>query len=647
MPQYLSPGVYAEEVPSAVKPIAGVSTSTAGFIGIVPDQLRVPPTLAKTKNIPKEQVNNSTRAYDLDDYPVVTTPGSYQVRVSSQKTDAAILQSTNDKSQVVFPAPAQGSTIKVSYKYTDDQGAVKQVTDEPIAAAKVDGDAATFDLAQAKVVTDAGSYSVKVNDAPVAATLQNPATAGAKGQVTVNPPPSGVPIDVDYTVGPKLKVQLAASWDGTTKVFKLADQPVVADQTFKMWIGSTQVTGATAKNTTDANGTPIAQAVLPDNVTATAEQPVSAEYITFQIFSPTPAADQAATAPGSPVFQGATLCTNFTEYTNAFGDFSLDPGHRQLTHAVYGFFNNGGTRCYVVRLTDEANMDKALVAFELVDEIAIVTAPGLGLSAANPGTRDKIVAHCKNMGDRFAVLDGPQRETDLSNLTTIVANGGEMPAATDYAAWYFPWVKVFDAVAKKYQPSDYPDGVIGVAPSGHVAGIYARVDNARGVHKAPANEVVIGALDVTQRLSKAHQDGLNPKGVNCIRVLNDNILLWGARTVGGDDNLDLKYINVRRTLLFIRKSIDEGTQWVVFEPNDAGLWQKISRNVTAFLTGVWRSGALFGTTPQEAFYVKCDKETNPADSINEGKVVTEIGVAIVRPAEFVIFRISQWAGTGS
>jgi phage tail sheath protein FI len=647
MPQYLSPGVYTEEVPSAIKPIAGVSTSTAGFIGIVPDQLRVPPTLAKTKSIPKEQVNSSTRAYDLDDYPVVTTPGSYQVRVNSQKTNAAIIKSTNDKSQVVFPVPAQGSTIKVSYKYTDAQGVVQTVKDEVIPTAKVDGAAGTFDLANINVVTDAGSYSAKVNDAPAAATLQNPTTAGAKGQVTINPPPNGVAMDVDYTVGPKVNVVLAASWDGTTKVFNLTDYPVVADQTFKVSIGSAQIPGATVKNTTDANGNPVAQAVLPDNATGTTGQPVSAEYITFQIFSPTPAADQSAPAQGSPVFQGATLCTNFTEYTNAFGDFSLDAGHRQLTHAVYGFFNNGGTRCYVVRLTDEANMDKALAAFELVDEIAIVAAPGLGLSTTNPGTRDKIVAHCKNMGDRFAVLDGPAVETDLAKLTKIAANGGEMPSATDYAAWYFPWVKVFDAVAKKYQTSDYPDGVISVPPSGHVAGIYARVDNARGVHKAPANEVVTGALDVTQRLSKAHQDGLNPKGVNCIRVLNDNILVWGARTVGGDDNLDLKYINVRRTLLFIRKSIDEGTQWVVFEPNDAGLWQKITRNVTAFLTGVWRSGALFGTTPQEAFYVKCDKETNPPDSINEGKVVTEIGVAIVRPAEFVIFRISQWAGTGS
>src|SRR5205823_3340589 len=158
----------------------------------------------------------------------------------------------------------------------------------------------------------------------------------------------------------------------------------------------------------------------------------------------------------------------------------------------------------------------------------------------------------------------------------------------------------------------------------------------------PANEVLRGALDVTVKLSRADQDGLNPEGVNCIRVLNGNILAWGARTVGGNANADLKYINVRRTLLFLRESIDEGTQWVVFEPNEPGLWKKIERNVTAFLTNVWRSGALFGTTPQEAFYVKCDAETNPSELRELGQVVTEIGVAIVRPAEFVIFRISQF-----
>ena len=126
-------------------------------------------------------------------------------------------------------------------------------------------------------------------------------------------------------------------------------------------------------------------------------------------------------------------------------------------------------------------------------------------------------------------------------------------------------------------------------------------------------------------------------------MLNNNIFVWGARTVGGDINADLKYVNVRRTLLFLRESIDEGTQWVVFEPNTPALWQKITRNVTAFLTVVWRAGALFGTTQQEAFYVKCDAETNPPELRELGQVVTEIGVAIVRPAEFVIFRISQFS----
>lgn len=203
-----------------------------------------------------------------------------------------------------------------------------------------------------------------------------------------------------------------------------------------------------------------------------------------------------------------------------------------------------------------------------------------------------------------------------------------------YAALYFPWIKVADLKNQK--------NTVDVPPSGHIAGIYARVDEERGVHKAPANEPIRGALGVTKSLSKPDQDGLNPGGINCIRVLNDNILVWGARTVGGDANQDLKYINVRRTLLFLRKSIDQDTQWVVFEPNTPALWQKITRNVTAFLTNVWRSGALFGTTPEEAFYVKCDRETNPPEIREAGCVVTEIGVAIARPAEFVVFQISQF-----
>jgi phage tail sheath protein FI len=203
---------------------------------------------------------------------------------------------------------------------------------------------------------------------------------------------------------------------------------------------------------------------------------------------------------------------------------------------------------------------------------------------------------------------------------------------------------VFDPVEQAAKPSG--DGTILVPPSGHIAGIYARVDTSRGVHKAPANEVVLGALGLGVAISKNDQGQANEQGINCIRSLNGNILVWGARTLAGPNDSDLKYINVRRLLLFLRGSIEQGTQWVVFEPNSPALWQKIKRNITAFLTNVWRDGALFGDTAAEAFYVKCDAETNPPALRDLGQVVTEIGVAIVRPAEFVIFNISQWSGPG-
>ncbi len=148
-------------------------------------------------------------------------------------------------------------------------------------------------------------------------------------------------------------------------------------------------------------------------------------------------------------------------------------------------------------------------------------------------------------------------------------------------------------------------------------------------------------------LSRNEQNGLNPGGINAIRNLNGNIRVWGARTLGGDANGETKYVNVRRLLIFLRESIDRGTQFVVFEPNAQPLWKKIIRSVTAFLTNVWRDGALFGVTPEQAFYVKCDETTNPPEVRDLGQVVTEIGVAIVRPAEFVIFRITQISGTPS
>jgi uncharacterized protein len=352
------------------------------------------------------------------------------------------------------------------------------------------------------------------------------------------------------------------------------------------------------------------------------------------------------------------LCTSFTDFERFFGTFSdvagerpparpagapagapggppLDPrrfGHRELAHAVYGFFNNGGTRCWVVRFLNEA--DLSLRPLEGIDEIALVAAPGL----TAPAVQQAIVAHCELLGDRFAILDSddiaPDENPTVDNIQRV--------DRTDYGAIYFPRIRVFDVSRKRIDPAG--DGQISIPPSGHVAGIYARVDTIRGVHKAPANEVIRGALGVTYPVSRAIQDGLNPDGVNCIRDINGNIRVWGARTIGGDHNADYKYINVRRLMLFLRESIDEGTQWVVFEPNDRALWAKIERNVTAFLLTVWRDGALFGSTPAEAFYVRCDDTTNPPEVRDLGRVITEIGVAPVKPAEFVIFRITQWSG---
>jgi phage tail sheath protein FI len=321
-----------------------------------------------------------------------------------------------------------------------------------------------------------------------------------------------------------------------------------------------------------------------------------------------------------------TLVTNWQQFKNTFGD--IQTGNNVLAHAVYGFLNNGGTACYISRVADIANAGEvgpALQRFESIDEIAIVSVPG----AITQAVQTAVITHCENMQDRFAIIDGQVTQT----ITQGAIQGGV--GNSDYAALYFPRIQVFDPVTSAN---------IFVTPSGHMAGIYARVDEERGVHKAPANEVVRGALGLEYSVSKNEQDLLNPGGINVIRNLNGNIRVWGARNLGGntlEGAGEIKYINVRRLMNFLRESIDEGTQFVVFEPNNPQLWQKITRTVTAFLTNVWRDGALFGNTPQEAFYVKCDETTNPPEVRDLGQVVTEIGVAVVKPAEFVIFRISQ------
>lgn len=268
---------------------------------------------------------------------------------------------------------------------------------------------------------------------------------------------------------------------------------------------------------------------------------------------------------------------------------------------------------------------KGLTAFKEIDEISIVCAPD-----ANPvsGLVSAIISHCEDLKDRFAIIDADDSSTNVSEIKP------RDNFDTKYAAFYYPWIKIVDPLTGKEKL---------IPPSGHMAGIYARSDVERGVHKAPANEVVRGAMDLEFQITKGEQGMLNPRGVNVIRAFpGRGIRVWGARTLSSDALW--KYINVRRLFIFVEESIEEGTQWVVFEPNDEKLWARVRATITQFLTRVWKDGALMGTKVEEAFFVKCDRTTMTQDDIDNGRLICIIGIAPVKPAEFVIFRIAQWQG---
>ena len=258
-------------------------------------------------------------------------------------------------------------------------------------------------------------------------------------------------------------------------------------------------------------------------------------------------------------------------------------------------------------------------------DVSIMAIPGI----VSPNVQLSLVSHCENLASRFAVLDVPMTAKTVSDILKhrdIVDS--------DYCAMYHPWIQVFDPLDKK-------DTFI--PPSGSIMGIFARSDNARGVHKAPANEVIANCTGLFVNYSVAEQDLLNPKGVNLIRKFpGAGIRVWGARTASSKPLW--KYVNVRRLFIYLEESIKANTNWVVFEPNDANLWSRVQRTIEMFLEGVWRSGALVGGSPSEAFFVDIGPNTMSKDDIDNGRMICVIGVAPVKPAEFVIFRITQKTG---
>ncbi|RLA83721.1 MAG: phage tail sheath family protein [Epsilonproteobacteria bacterium] len=350
--------------------------------------------------------------------------------------------------------------------------------------------------------------------------------------------------------------------------------------------------------------------------------------------------------------ESAVFISSWGNFTENFGRYTT--GAPYLAPAVHSFFANGGTSCYVVSIanaavpdTEEADPDtitdinytgsagatpdkrKGLAVLEAIDEVSIIAIPG----NTSSDVQKAMLTHCETLKDRFCIFDTDENDTieqtkTLRNLLT--SDGG-------YGAVYYPWIEV--GVESGNEDTLTLESMF-IPPSGAIAGIYARSDNEKGVHKAPANEIIRNVTRLKVNLTNSDQGTLNDVNVNCLRSFpGRGIRVWGARTISTD--IDWRYVNVRRLFIYLEESIDESTQWVVFEPNNEQLWARVTQTINNFLTGLWRDGALMGSSPEEAFFVRCDKTTMTPEQIANGELIAVIGVAPTKPAEFVIFKIAQ------
>ncbi|MEZ0094231.1 phage tail sheath family protein [Streptacidiphilus sp. EB129] len=527
MPSYLSPGVYVEEVASGSRPIEGVGTSVAAFVGLAPTGPLNEPTLV--------------------------TNWSQYVASFGEFTDGYFLAHS------VYGFFNNGGSAAYVIRVGGTVGGVSGEGSQTPAAVAAGTAPAALPPGEAKQL---GSFTV---------------AAIASGE-------SGAGISVEVAdaegEGPAERFRLVVR-DGerTAETFD-----VTAKKGGRNYV-VTQVKER-SKLITVQEAAPAGQLVRPDNQS---------------VALASPAAPAVPTAPAA-----------------SHGD-------------------QVGIREYLGDSADRTGFG----GLEAVDEISMVAVPDL-MAAYQRGAIDMeavkavqlgLIAHCELMGDRLAVIDPPP---GMNARQIRVWRQDTAGYDSKYAALYFPWIKVFDPASGQTRM---------VPPSGHVAGIWARNDFERGVHKAPANEVVRGAVDLEMQITRGEQDLLNPLGINCIRSFpGRGIRVWGARTLSSDPAW--RYLNVRRYFNYLEESILTGTQWVVFEPNDQALWARIRRNISAFLVTEWRGGALFGGTPEDAYYVKCDAETNPPESVDLGRVICEIGVSPVKPAEFVIFRLAQFSSGG-
>ncbi len=556
MAEYLSPGVYVEEFDSGGQPLAGVSTSTAGFIGLAQ---RGPteglPVLVTSMNDFKRNFGSylsenqfgSYRylAYAVEHYFVNGGSRAYIMRVAPG--DAA-------------PASGSAGTLTLTARNPGAWGNAVQAALEPSSKAKT----------QIYEVVGETKYRVKNGAGFNAGDVVAFEAAGAKQYGKVVSSRDNV-------------IELEAALEGDVVDGGLLPTKVLSTCEFTLTVAYGDEVEQFEKcslNITAANYVEKA-AARSGLVAVTAAHSDEATHPLDVIGSAT-----ISLSGGSDGSAGSLSAADFMGEDNG-------PGKRT---GIQAFIDN--------------------------DQASLMAVPGV----TEPAVQLALVAHCENLGSRFAILDIPREKTKVPDVLTH-----RDMFDSSYAAMYNPWLQVFDPLEKRN---------VYIPPSGSMAGVYARSDSTRGVEKAPANEVVRGCTGLDVQYNKGEQDILNPKGVNLIRSFSgQGIRVWGARTTSS--NALWKYINVRRLFIFLEESIKAGTNWVVFEPNDERLWARVHRTIDAFLTRVWRGGALMGSSPGEAFYIDISRNTMTQDDIDNGRLICVIGVAPVKPAEFVIFRITQ------
>ncbi|MFO0889880.1 MAG: phage tail sheath subtilisin-like domain-containing protein [Isosphaeraceae bacterium] len=626
---YSVPGIYVEDVPPLSRPIAGVSTSTAGFIGIAEDLMefdqmpvnprgrRFRPGAGKVTSDGKGSLSLSQDAWAAwvkggkekkpdANYELSLDGRTYVAQVTSGDTSAKVELVSPPQSDYTKPIAFQLRQIfKKKAKLTAANVANGKTTITLDTPPSWLGDP-DFDVANYELTINGQAYPVETSTPPGTLTVGG---ALSPGEIALEL--ARKETQRGYCCCKSGEITFAPrtwpEWADEHCYVTLRNAPEV-----RAWIQSRPTDGKLGlKSPPDR----LNQISSSDDL-----ELVDAYY---------------RQAPDKTPVQ----VTSWEQFRNHFGDFS--ESNLNLALAVYSFFNNGGTRCYVVRIKDardlEVDLEPCLKVLDAIDEISIVAAPlGSSYEGQLQFVHEALVTHCTTMRNRIAVLD-----CERSDTTESFDSARPPTSPEGYGALYFPWLKVANPLSLTTG-----EPTVSIPPSGAIAGIYARVDAQRGVHKAPANEAVHGVLELEYAVSKNEQGELNDLGVNCIRNLYGATVVWGARTLaakpGGE--AEWKYVNVRRFMNFLRASLEENLQWVVFEPNDPGLWQRITRTVSDFLTTQWRAGALFGQTPKQAFFVRCDASTNPPELRDLGQVVTEVGVAVVKPAEFVIIRIQQQSG---